>query len=600
MFIIKTLQNYLSIALICIILFTSNIYVNDTLIQTILFLILGSTIITLQGILYLKSDKIYIDKKYKLPILLMLLFIIYIIIKYIIAKDEIETINSFFKILCCFIISISLLNQKNVILYSKHVFSVIIIVSCIEALICLLQFLELLPSLNTFFKVTGTELNPNITAIFLCLTLPAFFYKIYNTNLKLIYSIALFFILIVITILKCRTALIGSFLEVIFFINWKINFFNKFKKQLNFSKKIIIIFIAICILGFGLVYAYQIKKASANGRKLVWQLSTKMTLEKPIFGFGYGNFSKEYNLSQAKYFNENSANNEEISNASYTLMAYNEYVENLVEGGLIGFSFYFILLFLLPIYYQKNISWNDLDYSNYSKYSVVAILICAILSLVNFTISTIPIMAIFILYLSILFNVKDVKKCNIISNRIVIKLFAILFLIIGTCCMFYSISYSKIQKIIASTITNLKNGNKKAAYDNLELITSNINKNSTYYYLKGNYYMGNKDFLNAKIMYINASKYLSSPEVYQQIGVCNLLLKKVDSAIKNFEIAKNIQPNRYTPLYLLMNTYLQVKDTINAKVYAIKILNSPVKIPSDKINSYKNDAEKLLTKLNQF
>lgn len=60
---------------------------------------------------------------------------------------------------------------------------------------------------------------------------------------------------------------------------------------------------------------YNAKKASADGRKLIWKLSAQMIPEKPLTGYGYGFFEKEYNLHQANYIKIGKASPEELINA---------------------------------------------------------------------------------------------------------------------------------------------------------------------------------------------------------------------------------------------------------------------------------------------
>ena len=69
---------------------------------------------------------------------------------------------------------------------------------------------------------------------------------------------------------------------------------------------------------------------------LIWKLSAGMVIEKPLTGYGYGRFEYDYNLNQANYFSEGNATASEIKNSAYVRMAYNEYLQNAVEGGLVA------------------------------------------------------------------------------------------------------------------------------------------------------------------------------------------------------------------------------------------------------------------------
>jgi hypothetical protein len=63
-----------------------------------------------------------------------------------------------------------------------------------------------------------------------------------------------------------------------------------------------------------------------------------MIAEQPL-GHGYGLFEKHYNLRQAEYFRNYGGTETERRNAAFTCMAYNDYLEHGVDGGIIGMAF---------------------------------------------------------------------------------------------------------------------------------------------------------------------------------------------------------------------------------------------------------------------
>lgn len=65
-----------------------------------------------------------------------------------------------------------------------------------------------------------------------------------------------------------------------------------------------------------------------------------MIAENPFKGYGYGLFERNYNLKQASYFANQTSSNTERRNASFVAMAYNDYLEQTIEGGILGLLFY--------------------------------------------------------------------------------------------------------------------------------------------------------------------------------------------------------------------------------------------------------------------
>lgn len=53
-------------------------------------------------------------------------------------------------------------------------------------------------------------------------------------------------------------------------------------------------------------------------------------------------------------------------------------------------------------------------------------------------------------------------------------------------------------------------------------------------------------------------------------------------------------PNRFMPLYGLMQTYMQKGDTIQARNIAKQIVVKKIKVESNEVEMIKNEAQKLL------
>jgi O-antigen polymerase len=206
----------------------------------------------------------------------------------------------------------------------------------VESTICFLQYLKVIDSLNRVFPVTGSWENPNVTAMFVAMAIPSVFI-LYIENKKHLHRLAnflLFLFIIILLILKCRTAFIGSMAGILVILNYRYRLFQKAKEKSNRSAVVIIAVILFAFLVPAINYAYRTKKNSADGRKLVWKISAKMVLKKPLWGYGYGFFERNYNLSQSTYFEDGNGSPSEMYNAGFVKMGYNEFIQNTVEGGL--------------------------------------------------------------------------------------------------------------------------------------------------------------------------------------------------------------------------------------------------------------------------
>ena len=83
---------------------------------------------------------------------------------------------------------------------------------------------------------------------------------------------------------------------------------------------------------------YQLKKASADGRLFIWNVSKELVSSAPLLGRGADSFTAEYMLAQADFF-ERYPNSEYRMNATDNVHAFNEYLRITCEYGIIGLLF---------------------------------------------------------------------------------------------------------------------------------------------------------------------------------------------------------------------------------------------------------------------
>ncbi len=142
----------------------------------------------------------------------------------------------------------------------------------------------------------------------------------------------------------------------------RINILSKFRLQ-NFVTTAI--FVAF------LVFAYLIKKDSADGRFAIWDLSFKIFTDHPFIGIGFNSFESQYNLYQAAYFDNNYDSNK-MRLADDVYVPYNEFLQSICE---LGFSVV-LLWCCLCIYVFKQCSeiFRVIKHTNEVHWSYVSYL----------------------------------------------------------------------------------------------------------------------------------------------------------------------------------------------------------------------------------
>lgn len=219
---------------------------------------------------------------------------------------------------------------------------ILLFAAVIHLLYILGQLTGIMESGNKYFRLTGCNENPTVTALFLVGCIPMLITRLTRRNRQMLYIAVLLITITGVILLRCRTAYIGLAVEVVILLIVRCrNSLQQIAKQRFYA--VLAVFAAIVMVAAIGHRLYDMKKASADGRLLVWKLSAAMVAERPM-GYGYGLFEKNYNLRQADYFANSESTVTERRNADFVMMPYNDYLEHAIEGGVPG------MLFLLAFY----------------------------------------------------------------------------------------------------------------------------------------------------------------------------------------------------------------------------------------------------------
>lgn len=516
------------------------------------------------------------------PYALFIAWAIYISFYYMIS-DSCEAYYSSF-LLVNFLIAILLVHllQANRI-ETLTLYIPIAILGIVESIIVLLQYVHILTSNSSTFAITGTLENPNITAMLICLSIPAFI-EIAQQKRTWKYAVVLLLLLEItaMLVLQCRSALIGGIAIAIIF-GLQLLKQNKNGKTL-FAKVSIAM---ICILLAGTLYIVQNKKqASADGRLTIWKITTELISKKPISGYGYGQFEREYNLQQADYFNREFRSEPERMNATYTGMGYNEYLQHLVMGGAIGgLLFTSVILSLLVLGWQ-----------NREKYSaaLAALTAYAVMSLFNFTVESTPIFLIFIFYTSVLMASNDkqpsIKLFNI-SRQITLT-----GSLVALVCVGISLTKYQAQKQLTIATKLLQKNELKQANVILEEIATDISTSEAFYRTKTSAHIMAGEYFEALQTVNKALEYTSTPTtVVLKAQLCEKL-EAIENAETYYKVACGIEPHQFKPRALLMEMYLRNGDRLKARSTAQEIVQLKSKFKSEKVAEYKKKAMQVIQK----
>jgi O-antigen ligase len=555
---------------------------------------------------YITENKLITPKT---PILLFGLWCLYVLAHYFTQTGTLSfTIYS---------VTLFLLLFKATALFSipnfkfKLFFIGIAIIATIESVYCITQYFGWFSSQSKLFAVTGSWNNPNVTAIFLALTVPVFLYLFQGKYKKIVFS-AFLSLLIALLLLKCRAAFIGTALSFIVYYGLEYQLTNWIRNKKNRTSAKALFILGLLIIIPLSSQLYNAKKASADGRKFIWKVATNMAIEKPISGYGYGYFEKEYNLYQANYIRKGKATQEELANAGPVIMPHNELLLNAVEGGSIGLALIVLFFCSLFIAVKQKKKLADKEYNiktdTSSKNSIFNLSYAGIvafvgMSMVNSTIQIAPIMCLLVIYAAIVCSLLEPIQIPIhltyfVNNKIISVLFKMMIIVISFYLLYLLFGLTSADRQNKKAVILKKEGHYEQALQIMPDLEPILQNHSDYWKNYGSIYFEMHNY-KATLSCLNRAQKLSSlPELYIGKGMSYEQLKQYSLAVQNYEQLVLLNPSKFSYRFMLMNGYLKIKDTARAIIVASEMIKLKPKIPSEKVQLYKQVAKALLRKLN--
>jgi O-antigen ligase len=223
-----------------------------------------------------------------------------------------------------------------------------------EAAFGLLQLYGFQMSKHAFFRVTGTFLNPGPYAGFLAVVAPVALFYFLNAKgikgadfIKYFGLVALITILLVLPAAMSRAAWLAATAGCLTTVCIRYapkrhisNYYQRYRKRVWIMACALTLVASLSLTGI-----YYLKKDSADGRLLTWKISLKTAMKHPL-GVGLGNFSGAYGDEQAAYFASGQGSEQEEYVAGNPEYAFNEYLQILVESGIVSFLLFMAIVFL--------------------------------------------------------------------------------------------------------------------------------------------------------------------------------------------------------------------------------------------------------------
>ena len=502
--------------------------------------------ITILFILYnnlIAQDKLKVNFEKSV---IVLLSGIYLIFNCLIADNFSESIISLYKLVIIVSVfytsTIAIKKINNVFLFICQIFTISIF---IESTYTLLDFI----SINESF--TGISQNRNISSSSLVLKLVFLIYlidisKLFSTKLtlKILEIVALFSIIL----LQSRLGLISVFtIYLLYFILMK-----PLRKNIYISlivSSLFFIYFQTNDFQNSVEKTYKLENLSDDTsiiqRLSFYKKSISLYNEKPLYGNGLGSW--KYKSLE----NEISDNN----NILVPYYTHNDFLQILMETGLIGLVIYLIFFFLLIrniLSFRTNKTFTPL---------ILVLVLVTFNSMINFPIHRTQEYIPFIICCSFIFSKREFNEKNKKSNLLTIIL---ILLIPSVITANYEYRSLKVQEILMNDYANNTFSLDIKEIEKIDYKLPNLSSNSVPVSTYLSRYYFNETLFNESIKLLNYSLIANKYDLMTQ----ELLLKNyifTNQTNKAYDLIKNLlnkypDNKNYSELFQAISRELENKD----------------------------------------
>ncbi len=554
----------------------------------------------------LVSCLIYYNRKYNSTLtfswidIIIVSFVLFSFIK-ILFTSEVSVDNLNFYLLLIHVILYFLIkpllfesDKKNPDFPINTITNILLIIALIQVIWGFLQYFNIIPNKESLFQIGGAFGNPgqftNFITPILAFSLAVFlFSRGLNKKLGAISSVG---IIAILPFTQARSSWIAAIFVIFYLLEKKFLILKKCNDLLKsplLKGTIIIILAGIIIVG-GL-FIYNIKKDSSSGRLFIWEVSSTMIKEKPLWGYGFDRYAAAHNDYQAQYFRTHPNDKENVLIADSVNFAFNEFIQITVETGLIGLIILSSLFCFALCSKQVNPKkQNESMYCYAAKGSILAIFI---ISLFSYPLHIIPSLTLLFFSLAIISN-----NNRIIYNIILLPKTRKGIALIGLILIFvFSVVQIKRNKAEHKWLTayQMMRQNKYAdAYKIYQEIYSTLTYSQFFLFNYGAELSLMKKYDESLIVLKKAESRLNDSDFYIFMGNNYENKGMYKDAEQSYLKASYIMPLKFVPKYRLVHIYLKTGRKEEALILAKEMLSMPVKIPSTTIDGIKQEMTELI------
>lgn len=463
----------------------------------------------------------------------------------------------------------------------------LLLTGAIEALWGLAQLYGFTPSHHSRFELTGSFFNPGPYSGFLVAILPlALYYTLTACRvIRVLSGIVLVLFILVLPATMSRGAWLASIagcsLVLGDYFQLRHHLGSLYRKHRMYFT---ITSTSLLLIATGLLTGiYHMKKESADGRWLIWKVSSTLVSSHPATGVGFGNFPGAYGKAQAIYFSadDRSPHEELVADAPET--AFNEFVQITTETGIIG-----LLLFLGIIFFALRATCSaDITGQAGVIGSLIAFLVFACFS---YPFNVLPLLIVFTLLVAQCSASRTSPGSRWITGLFYLSLLLPVYLITsGNATREQAYRRWKSEQLYFNMQIF------ERTVDNYRKLYPLLKDQPAFLFEYGQCLSRTQQPEASNRILEEASRLSSDPMIHNIMGKNYQTLEQYPQAEGAYLKASRMVPNRLYPLYLLARMYDESGQTDKAIATARLVLEKAPKIPSSATEEIKRDMQKLIT-----
>lgn len=369
-----------------------------------------------------------------------------------------------------------------------------------------------------------------------------------------------------------------------------------------------VVLLSITTAGFGL---YLIKKGSADGRMLIWQVTSQLIKQSPVTGHGTGAFNALYMNEQANWFESGKGTEAQAMVAGSPDAPFNEPLKLWLEKGLIaillagGFLYFIFSTKSKPLSHKPKTLNPKLSTINPEQSPLNPKLItsfkAALISLLVFSLFSYPFdISSFVLQLVILVALlagTSKKLFSITGRKALLLTIPIAFAIILVSVDFFPHRQAHYQAMKtwqeANQLYNYRSYQASvAAY---EEAFPPLQNNGLFLQMYGKALNMNEQHQKSNKILTMAQNRHSSQIIQNTIGDNHKILGNYPEAETAYLKSGQMIPSLMLPKYLLAKLYNESGQHQKARQTAEEILRSNIKVESSATREIMNEMKKIIS-----